>query len=265
MPQRSDFHLDIDLIEAAAQYARMIILCNPCNPTGVVYGRDELDALGAIAAKHGLLVVVDEAYHRIVFDSREFVSALSIENLAENLVYIQTFSKTYAMCGWRIGYLVARPELAEAAGAVHRAVNGPVNSAVQRAAIVALGLSRDWPSEMCQRYQAQRDLVVDTVRQSPFLRLSPPQATFYAFIKYTNELASTRIVELGLRAGVAVRPGTEYGLGGEGYVRVAYSADRQTVSNGMARLVRLFATLDRASPIQLRTTTWTNLRCWYGL
>jgi len=203
--------------------------------------------LGVIASRYGLLVAVDEAYHRIVFDDREFVSALSVPSLANQLVYIQSFSKTYAMCGWRIGYLAAPPELAEATGAVHRAVNGPINSAVQRAALTALKQSDEWVHNACSLYQGQRDLVVDIVQGSPLLQLSPPQATFYAFIKYSGGVPSTRIVELGLRAGVAVRPGTEYGMGGEGHVRVAYSADRQTVADGMTRLVRLFGDLGRST------------------
>ena len=243
--QLPDFHLDIDRIEDAARSARMIIICNPCNPTGVIYTRDELHNLGIIASRYGLLVAVDEAYHRIVFDGQEFTSALSVPSLADQLVYIQTFSKTYAMCGWRIGYLAAPPELAEATGAVHRAINGPVNSAVQRAALTALNHPDEWVNDMRSRYQGHRDLVVNMVRGSPLLQLSPPQATFYAFIKYASEVPSTRMVEVGLRAGVAVRPGTEYGTGGEGYLRIAYSADRHTVAAGMTRLVRLFADLGR--------------------
>ena len=122
---RDDFHLDPDRLEEAAAGARLLILCTPSNPTGAVYGRDELEAVAGIAARYGLVVVSDEAYDHIVYEPTRFVSMLQVPELAERLVYVQTFSKTYAMTGCGSG--PAGPaHLVPQQPACTAAVDGPV-------------------------------------------------------------------------------------------------------------------------------------------
>ncbi|HZV51332.1 MAG TPA: aminotransferase class I/II-fold pyridoxal phosphate-dependent enzyme [Candidatus Dormibacteraeota bacterium] len=238
---RPDLHLDLDGIAAAAPGARMVVVCNPCNPTGAVYSRAELEALAVIAREHGLLVLCDEAYDHVVYEGVDFTSALEIEGLAEQLVYVQSFSKTYAMTGWRVGYLAAPPDLVVVAASLHRTFNGPVNSAVQRAALAAATLSEEWSEGMRREYQARRDLVVRMVQGVPGVRLQPPQGTFYALLGYRLPLPSTEVARLALERGVAVRAGAEYGPGGEGFVRIAFSADRTLLVEGLERLLPLLA------------------------
>jgi aspartate aminotransferase len=237
---RDDLHLDLDAIAAAAPAARMVVICNPCNPTGAVYGMGELAELADIAAEHDLLVVADEAYDHLVFDRAPFVSALELEELADRLVYVQTFSKTYAMCGWRIGYLAGPPEIVAAAGRVHQSVNSSINTAVQRAALVAATEPGDWPDRMRREYQARRDIVVRMVAGVPGVELVPPQGTFYAFLRYGADLTAQEVRRLALERGVAVRAGSEFGPGGEGHVRVAFSTARELLIEGMERLLGLF-------------------------
>jgi aspartate aminotransferase len=234
-----DFHLDLKRIETeAAIGARLIIICNPCNPTGAVYSKAELEELGRIATRYGQLVLVDEAYDHIVFDNMAFVSALEIESLAENLIYVQSFSKTYAMCGWRIGYLAGEQRLVQSASCIHRTLNGPVNSAVQRAAIAATLVRSDLQSRMRQEFQERRDAVVRMVADTSEVRLIVPQGAIYAFLGYSATNSALQVVRKALADGVAVRPGTEFGPDGEGFVRVALAADRDVLAEGMARLVR---------------------------
>jgi len=237
LPHREDLHLDLDAIAAEAPAARMVVVCNPCNPTGAVYGQDELEELAEIAEEHDLLVVSDEAYDHLVFDRAPFVSALEIEALADRLAYVQTFSKTYAMCGWRIGYVAAGREIADAAGRVHMALNGPINSAVQRAALVAVTEPGDWPDRMRREYQARRDIVVRMVSGIEGIELAPPQGTFYAFLRYAAGVSSQDVRRLAMERGVAVRAGSEFGPDGEGFVRVAFSTARELLIEGMERLV----------------------------
>lgn len=230
---RDDLHLDLEGIAAAARGARMVVLCNPCNPTGAVYEQDELEDLAEIAAENDLLVVCDEAYDHLVFDGVPFVSALEIEGLADRLVYVQSFSKTHAMCGWRIGYLAAGREVVDAANRVHQTLNGPVNSAVQRAALVAAVETGDWPERMRREYQARRDIVVRIVDDVDGLELEPPEGTFYAFLKYDADLPAVEVVRLAMERGVAVRAGSEFGPSGEGFVRIAFSTRRELLVKGM--------------------------------
>lgn len=241
---RPDLHLDLDGIGAAAPGARMVIICNPCNPTGAVYTRDEVEALAEIAAEHDLLVVSDEAYDNIVFDGALFTSALEVDALAERLVYVQTFSKTFAMTGWRIGYLAGPREVVDASTRIHRTFNGPLNTAIQRAALVAVTEPTDWPERMRREYQARRSIVTRMVAGVPGLELVEPDGSFYAFIRYPAEMSSLDVVRQAVERGVAVRPGSEFGPGGEGYVRVAFSTGRELLIEGMERLLGLLGELD---------------------
>ena len=240
---RPDQHLDLDGIAAAAPGARMVAICNPCNPTGAVYTRDELEALADIAEEHDLVVLADEAYDNIVFDGALFTSALEIDGLAERLVYVQTFSKTYAMTGWRVGYLAGPRAVVDAITSVHRAFNGPLNSAIQRAALVAVTEPTDWPRRMRREYQARRDIVTRMVAGVARLEMSEPEGSFYALIRYPGEVSSIDVVRQAAERGVAVRPGSEFGPGGEGHVRVAFSTGRELLIEGMERLLGLLEEL----------------------
>ncbi|HKF74530.1 MAG TPA: pyridoxal phosphate-dependent aminotransferase [Candidatus Dormibacteraeota bacterium] len=236
---RDDLHLDLDGIAAAAPGARMVVICNPCNPTGAVYGPGELEALAAIAEEHHLLVLCDEAYDQLVFDGVRFTSALEIDALAERLLYVQTFSKTYAMTGWRVGYLAGPAPVVDAAAAVHRTFNGPLNAAVQRAALVAVTEPSDEPARMRREYQARRDIVCRMVAGVPGLSLVEPQGSFYAFVRYGSDLGSLEVRRRALDAGVAIRPGVEFGPSGEGFVRIAFSTGRDLLVEGMERLLEV--------------------------
>jgi aspartate/methionine/tyrosine aminotransferase len=237
VPHQPDLHLDLDGIEAAAPDARLVVICNPCNPTGAVYTQGELEDLAEIAEEHDLWVISDEPYDHIVYDGVDFVSALEVPALADRLLYVNSFSKTWAMTGWRIGWVAGPREVIGAIGAVHRTINGPVNSAVQRAALVAVTEPSDWPERMRREYQARRDIVGRMVAGVENLELVEPDGSFYAFIRYGSDVPSVDVVAQAQEAGVAVRSGSEFGPSGEGFVRVAFSTGRERLIEGMERLL----------------------------
>ncbi|MFI6637115.1 pyridoxal phosphate-dependent aminotransferase [Nonomuraea fuscirosea] len=152
VPLGRDLHWDLDALAAALPGASMMIFSNPSNPTGIVHGEPELKALGELLNGSGTLVVSDEAYHRLVYPGHEWTSALAVESLRDRAVYVQTFSKTYAMTGWRVGYLTGPREVVDAAAQVHRTLNGSVNTAVQRAALAALDLPDSVVDAMADTY-----------------------------------------------------------------------------------------------------------------
>jgi aspartate aminotransferase len=145
------------------------------------------------------------------------------------------------MTGWRVGYVAAAPELVEAAAWIHRTFNGPVNSAVQQAALAALTEAGDRPERMRREYQARRDIVVRMLDGVAGVELRPPQGTFYAFVKYARDLSAVEMVRLALEQGVAVRAGSEFGPGGEGFVRIAFSTERGLLAEGVERLIGVLA------------------------
>ncbi len=236
VPARADYHLDLDAIAGAAPGARLIVLCHPSNPTCAVYTRAELDAVAEIAERNDLYVLSDEAYDHAVSGGIQFASTLEVSSLAERLLYVQTFSKTYAMTGWRLGYVIAPAEVAEVVGAVHRSFNGALNTAVQRAGLAAITGPQDESNRMRREYEVRRELVGELLHGIPGVELAPGEATFYAWVRHAPQMGSEWVQDRALELGVAVRAGTQFGPGGEGHVRVALNAPRDTLATGVGRL-----------------------------
>lgn len=237
------YHLDLDALRAASSGARMIVICHPNNPTGVVYTRAELDAMAAIAEEHDLLVLSDEAYDHIVYPGVEFVSTLAIPGLRQRLLYCQTFSKTYAMTGWRIGYLAVPDPLISAAARTHRTFNGPMNTALQRAALAAVTTPSDGPAERCAEFDRRRQIALDILNQVEDIAVSVPDGAFYLFVKSLAGLSAEEMVMGADEFGVAIRAGNEYGPSGNGHIRLAYSSATEQVREGVSRLGYMFRTL----------------------
>lgn len=246
VPTRADHHLDLDRIAEAAVGARMVVICNPVNPTGVVFGEAELSDLGHILAGTETLVLADEAYADIVYSEHRFRSSLAVPSLRDRLIYCQTLSKTYAMTGWRIGYVVSSPEIIAAVRQIHRTMNSSVNAVVQRAAIAALQLGPTLAAPMVLAYQGRRDYVKKRIDCMDGLNAREPAGTFYAFARYTAKLPAADITRKLLDGGVALRSGTEYGPGGEGHVRLSFAADLDTLAHGLDRIESVLEELREA-------------------
>lgn len=233
--------LDFDNIRALASGATIIILCQPSNPTGTVLTAGEWTELAMIAAQSDLLVVSDEAYEGIVFDGCEFVSALSVPELADRLIVSRTFSKKYAMTGWRVGYLVGATDLVAAASVAHRTFNGAVNTANQLAAVAAIERAAGDAEEMRLAFQERRALMVSCLSNRGPLQFSPPAGAFYLWVGYPEEFgASPEVTAKCLAAGVRVRPGSEFGRGGQYRIRLSFAPDREHIIEGCRRFVSVF-------------------------
>ncbi len=241
VPTLPDGHLDLPAMADAVRGARMVVFCNPVNPTGAVFGADELAAVAGMVAGTGTLVLADEAYAEFVYDGRAFTSALGLAGLRPNLVLSQTLSKTYAMTGWRIGYVVAPRWLSPSVRAVHRAFNASVNAATQRAALAALTAGPALAAPMLSAYQERRDFVTARLTAIPGLSCAAPEGAFYAFPRYRAEVDSVRLAELFLAGGVAVRPGREFGPGGERHFRISFAADLAALDEGLTRIAKVLA------------------------
>ncbi|MGH8880068.1 MAG: pyridoxal phosphate-dependent aminotransferase, partial [Stackebrandtia sp.] len=241
VPARSDLHWDPAELRRAVAGARLVVFSNPCNPTGVVHTRTELDELADMLAGTETLVLADEAYDHIVFDAGRFTSALEHDGLRERTVYCQTLSKTYAMTGWRLGYLAGPGEVIAAAARIHRTVNGSVNAAVQRAGLAAVSEGEEFFAGMLDSYRRRRDLLVAALSGIDGLRAHVPDGTFYIFVAYRLPIPAVEFAaELG-RAGVAVRAGSEYGPSGEGHFRLSFAAGEETIAEAARRIEKFMA------------------------
>jgi aspartate aminotransferase len=241
-----DFTLDPEALEqAVTPRTKLVLLNNPANPTGVVYPRPQLEQLAETVLRHDLLIVCDEVYDRLTFGDAEFTSLLRLGQLADRTVYINSFSKTYAMTGWRIGYLAAPPGLLRGPSTVQMASSSGVNWPAQRAALSALREGQEPAEQMRAGYARRLAAMTDALRRIDGVTFPAPQGAFYVFAKFTTaeRLTSRQLTQTLLEAGVAVRSGSEFGPGGEGYLRLSYSADIADIERGMATIAAVIAGL----------------------
>lgn len=189
------------------------------------------------------LVVADEAYGALVFGSAQFPSALDVPGFSERLIYCQTFSKAYAMTGLRIGYVIADHPVIDHIATVHRTVNGSLNAAVQRAAIVAVQKGAELSGPMSAEYEARRDATLALLRKIPGLRTEVPEGGFYFFPEYDLEIPSTELVGHLMSGGVKVRSGVEFGAGGEHHLRISFAASMDDLREGIGRLGQVLTSL----------------------
>lgn len=244
VPHRTDGSLDLATLAELAPGARMIIVCSPSNPTGWVLGTEELAGLQKILLDNPeLLLLSDEAYANIVFDGVPFASALTLSDVLDRVVMVGTFSKSFAMTGWRVGYTVATQELSEEISLVHRTINGALNTFVQEACIEALKVDDATLAALADRYQRRRDVVMDALNAIPGVSVIPPKGAFYAFPAIDSPLSSAEMAQRFAAGGVLVRAGSEFGPSGEGHVRLSFATDDEALAEGLRRFAEVVRTL----------------------
>lgn len=236
VPLADDLHWDLPALADALPGARLFVFCNPSNPTGIVHSRAELEALAAAVAGSETLVLADEAYSELVYTPEPFTSALQLPGLRDRTIYCQTFSKSYAMTGWRVGYLWGPSDVMNAATRVHGTFNGSLNTAVQHAAVVALEQCQDDVAAMHRSYQSRCELMYSALSRIPALQVRQPEGAFYLFPGYDLDIPSADLTAQLRPFGVAVRPGGEFGAAGEHHLRLSYAASPEHITAGVDRL-----------------------------
>jgi aspartate aminotransferase len=218
---------------------RAIYYNTPQNPSGVVFTRAEAEEVAAFAKQHDLVVIADEAYEDLVYEG-EHVSIASLPGMAERTISAYTFSKSYAMTGWRIGYAVSRePFMSGMRKLVLYSTNG-VPTMVQWAALAALQLPAEQRARRLAEYRERRDLLVKGLNELGF-PCEFPAGAFYAFPDITKLGGDSRKAAAILldQAHVATIPGAVFGSQGEGHVRFGYSTAMANIERGLEALHRL--------------------------
>ncbi len=241
IPLRAEdgFALDPDRVAAAiGPRTKMLVLNSPANPTGGVIGRAALERLAELAVAHGLLVLSDEIYGRILYDGEEHVSIASLPGMAERTVILDGFSKTYAMTGWRLGYAVVPPWLAPHFGRLIINTISCVPTFVQHGAVAALRGPQDEVDAMVAELAVRRDIVVDGLNAIPGIRCTRPVGAFYAFPDVSGTgLTGVEMAErLLMEAGVCVLSGAAFGAAADDFIRISYATDRTALRTGLERI-----------------------------
>lgn len=214
---------------------RVIVVNSPSNPLGAVIGRELMTELLEFVERHHLWMLSDECYDEVTFDST-FVSPASIA--ADRVVSVYSFSKTYAMTGWRMGYVVAPPALAPTLTKCQEPLISCVNTPTQFAGVAALAGPQDVVAVMRDAYRRRRDRALALIRESP-LEATTPRGAFYLFVDIRSSGIPSRELALRLLSerDVVVAPGTAFGPRGEGFVRVSLASSQENIDEGLRRLV----------------------------
>jgi len=231
-----DFRIDPDRLRAAVTpRTKMIVINNPANPTGVVLTEAEVQAVADLAVRSGLLVLTDEVYDQLLYGGRH-VRMIDRPELAGQVLHVNSFSKTYAMTGWRLGYVVAPQQLLDPIAIVHSNLMSQVHWPTQRAGIAALAGPQQFVADMLAGYTERRSVLVDALAAIPGATVLEPQGAFYTMLRFDPALGltSAQVTAELLQAGVAVRSGTEYGRSGEGWLRLTFAADLPDIERGAA-------------------------------
>jgi aspartate aminotransferase len=228
--------------ETLARYTtertRAVYFNTPQNPTGLVFTREEAEAVASFARERDLVVIADEAYEDLVYEG-EHVSVASLEGMFERTITCYTLSKSYAMTGWRVGYAVAaEPWMTGLKKCLLYSTNG-VSTPSQWAALAAFRLPEEFYADIRREYRLRRDLLVSGLSELG-LTCAPPAGAFYAFPDVSRINANSRdAADLLLeRARVATVPGIVFGAHGEGHLRFSFSTSPETIEAGLDSLRR---------------------------
>ena len=240
-----DFSFDAQaVLEQITPRTRLLIINSPANPTGGAIPREKIDTLVHGLAEHPHVAVLsDEIYSRMVYDGREHVSLIAYPEIAERLILLDGWSKTFAMTGWRMGYGVWPQALVE--GATRLAINchSCVNAAAQYAGIAALEGPQDSVDSMVAAFDQRRAVIVDGLNAIAGFRCRTPGGAFYTFpnIQGTGLDANSLQARILEEVGVATISGTSFGAFGEGYLRFSYANSRENITRALERIGELLS------------------------
>ena len=223
---------------------KILLINSPNNPTGHVMTREDLAEIAEVAKELDLLVLSDEVYNTLVYEDSEAVSISTFPGMKERTVVINSFSKSYAMCGWRVGYAAGPEALIDRMSKLQENFNSGVNAAAQYAAAYALE-HRELTEGIRESFRRRREIALAGIRDIPGMRCAEPKGAFYLFpdIRAFGLDSMTFCNRLLEDAGVVCVPGSAFGEMGEGFIRIAYTAKESDIAEAMRRIKEFCAKL----------------------
>jgi aminotransferase len=234
-----------DVTSLITEKSRVIILNYPNNPTGAVLSYDELAALASIAVEHDLIVISDEVYEKIIYDGAKHYCAAAFPGMRERTIVVNSFSKTYAMTGLRVGFMYGPKELVSPVWLAQQYIIACVDSLAQHIALAALNGPQTFVKGMVQEFDRRRRLVHKRLNEIKGFGCTLPKGAFYAFPNTRDfNMSSEKLAEwLVANTGVTTVPGSAFGRCGEGYTRISYAASYDQLDEALDRIERATKTL----------------------
>lgn len=242
----NDFSMSVEAIRANYHpgKTKALIINSPNNPTGHVLGRKELEQIAQLAKELDLLIISDEVYNTLAYEGAEIVSIAELPGMKERTIVVNSFSKSYAMTGWRVGYVAAPAEIIDRMSKLQENFNSCVNASAQYAAIYALE-HKELTEEIRASLAERREIALKGILDIPGMRCPAPKGAFYLFpdIRAFGLDSTTFCNRLLDEAGVVCIPGSAFGSCGEGYIRICYTAKKEDIIEAMARIKAFCAKL----------------------
>lgn len=236
--EENDFRVRAaDIEKLITPKSKLLLLNSPCNPTGAVLSKEDIYEIAEVVKKHDLVVLSDEPYDCIVFDGEESFSMAQVADVRDRVFVVNSFSKAYAMTGWRIGYVLVPDGFADQFAHMNEGIISCVPGFIQAAACRALERT-DCVEEMLREYARRRDLLVNGLNQIPGFRCKKVPGSFYAFPNITafGKTSEEFAIELLEKARVVVVPGSAFGDMGEGYIRMVFANSDENLKEALRRI-----------------------------
>ncbi len=241
--ENNSFKMTADIIEPLiTDKTKLIIINSPSNPTGGVLDYEDLMKIAELVKKHKIFIISDEPYEKLVYDGFQQRSLASIPGLEDYALTINSFSKTFAMTGFRVGYICANEKITENLIKLHENMIASVPEPMQLAAVEAIYTGEKDVQEMVKYYDRNRKLIVDGLNKIKGFSCRYPKGAFYVFPNITEFGMSSRetaeyILE---KTHVVTSPGDAFGPDGEGYIRICYASKYEDIKEALRRMERVF-------------------------
>ncbi len=234
-----------DIEKRITDRTKLIIINSPANPTGAVISAEEMANIAKLVERHGLFVITDEVYEKFVYDDARHISLASFKEIKDRVITINSFSKSYAMTGWRIGFAAGQKDIISQMTKLQEHVVACVSTISQKAALEALTGPQHDLAAMLESYKRRRQVLLECLDGIDGIRYNKPKGSFYVFanIKAFGKPSKEFAMDLLKTKGVCLIPGTAFGERGEGYVRISYATSEANILEGMGRLKDYVETL----------------------
>ncbi|PID71651.1 MAG: aminotransferase [Desulfobulbus propionicus] len=247
VPLDNQWQLDFQALEQAiTARTKALMLCNPGNPTGNVYGAEQLEQLCCFALANNLVLVLDEAYDYLVYDQTALLNPLSKPAYKKVVISVGSLSKKYCLTGFRVGWVAADQQWMEHIAKVHDATTICAPTPSQYAALAALEGDQQWIADCCREMEQRKELCCRRMdKLSDYFSYVEPQGAFYLMAKYLFSRKASDIIAAKLLAetGVITVPGGSYGAGGEGHLRISFGGSEKLINEAFNRIERWLSTL----------------------
>jgi len=240
--EESEFRLLPETVaELITPKTKMILINSPSNPCGSVATKDDIKGLADLAKDHDLVVLSDEVYEKIMFDGLKHYSIAAEPGMFDRTITVNGFSKTYAMTGWRLGWLVAPKPLFKAVNKVQQHSITHATTFAQYGGLAALTGPQECVSQMVKEFSERRDLVMRLMKEIPQLHCDKPKGAFYVFPRYEGKMDSEAMaLYLIDKPEVALTGGASFGGAGAQHLRISYATNKKNIEDGMTRLKKAF-------------------------